>query len=77
MELAVPAWHGSITQFERHDIERVQKGALHIILGDRYESYKDALKFSNLDSLEKRRDKLCLNMQRRLKKMLNIKIGSR
>ena len=31
LELAVPAWHGAITKEERDDIERVQKGALHVI----------------------------------------------
>ena len=43
LELAVPAWHGAITQAERADIERVQKGALFTIFGDRYYSYKNAL----------------------------------
>ena len=60
LELAVPAWHGAITQAERLDIERVQKCALYIILGDAYGSYKQALKYLNLDNLEARRDKLCL-----------------
>ena len=30
----VPAWHGEITQVERLDIERIQKSAAHIIIGD-------------------------------------------
>ena len=30
LELAVPAWHGAITQAERDEIERVQKAAMHI-----------------------------------------------
>ena len=60
LELAVPAWHGSISQVERTDIERVQKCALHIILGDEYEGYKGALELAGLDTLEVRRDNLCL-----------------
>ena len=28
LELAVPAWHGAITQLERMDIERIQKSEL-------------------------------------------------
>ena len=59
LELAVPAWHGAITQSERADIERVQKGALYSIFGDNYGSYRNALKLANLNTLEARRDKLC------------------
>ena len=54
-ELAVPAWNGAITQ---EVIERVQKAALHIILGDNYVSYRTALQSCNLTSLESRREKL-------------------
>ena len=60
LEFAVPAWHGAITTVERQDIERVQKVGLLIILGDQYESYRNALQATNLESLETRRDKLCL-----------------
>ena len=60
LELAVPAWQGSITQAERLAIERVQKIACCIILGEKYLSYKSALKTLNLESLESRRKKLSL-----------------
>jgi hypothetical protein len=33
LELAVPAWHGAISQDERNEIERVQKAAHHIVHG--------------------------------------------
>ena len=33
LEFASTAWHEAITMTERQDIDRVQKGALHIILG--------------------------------------------
>ena len=65
LELAVPAWHGAITQADSNDIERVQKCALHIILGDSYEGYRNALELSNLESLESRRDKLCLKFAKK------------
>ena len=68
LELAVPAWHGAITQMERMDIERIQKCAAHIILGERYISYKQALKTLNMQSLQSRRDKLCLNFARKAEK---------
>ena len=65
LELAVPAWQGAITQQERINLERVQKSAAHIILGDDYFSYKMALKHLNLESLESRRNKLCLNFSKK------------
>ena len=59
LELAVPAWHAAITVAERKDIERVQKTAAHIMLGDAYNDYENALDFLGLESLEERRNKLC------------------
>ena len=59
-ELGVQAWHCSRTQGETRDIERVQKSALHIVLGNKYISYKHALEFVKLETLEQRRVKLSL-----------------
>ena len=60
LELAVAAWNGAITQKEKVDIERVQKTALHIMLGEMYQSYGDALELVGLEMLDVRRHKLCL-----------------
>ena len=60
LELAVPVWHSGITLSEQVDIERIQKSAAHIILGDHYLTYKDALITLGLESLKCRREKLCL-----------------
>ena len=68
LELAVPAWHGAISQENSIEIERVQKAALHIILGDNYLSYKNALQSVNLTSLESRREQICLKFARRASK---------
>ena len=65
LELAVPAWQGAITQAERDEIERVQKAAFHIALGDDYQSYRNALKYFEMDSLENRRQKLCKKFARK------------
>ena len=40
LEFAAPVWNGAITNVEKQDIERTQKGDLHIILGDQYVDYK-------------------------------------
>ena len=53
-------WHSSLTQKDKNDLERVQKSALKVILKERYTNYKDALDVINMDSLEMRREKLCL-----------------
>ena len=60
LELAVPAWNGGITVEERMDIERVQKSACHIILGDSYASYRSALIDLDLESLAVRQNNLSL-----------------
>ena len=60
LEFGAPAWQGSLTLDDNTDIERVQKCALHIILGKDYISYKNALQSFNLENLEARRTRLCL-----------------
>ena len=59
LEFAVPVWHSGLTQGDSCDIERVQKAALHVMLGDDYASYSAALKLTHLDTLESRRRILC------------------
>ena len=53
---------------ERCDIERVQKVALHIILGDKYDSYEKAQELTTMETLEKRRNKLCLKFAKKAEK---------
>ena len=60
LEFGVPVWNSSITKDESLEIERVQKAFLHIALQDQYSDYNAALKKTSLDSLEKRRLKLCI-----------------
>ena len=68
LELAVPAWHGAISQDERNEIERVQKAAHHIVLGEQYLSYRSALKHTGMDTLDSRRDKLCRKFAKKAEK---------
>ena len=55
----MPVWHSGLTQCNRYDIERVQRAAMHIILGDSYCTYENALRVMGLETLESRRNKLC------------------
>ena len=61
-------WNSSITKEESVDIERVQKAFLHIALQDQYTDYKNALKIACLDSLEDRRQKLCITFAKKTAK---------
>ena len=60
LEQSAVVWHSSLTRKNTDDLERVQKSALKLILKERYTDYKNALKVVRLDTLEERRQKLCL-----------------
>jgi hypothetical protein len=70
LELAVPAWHSSLTLKQSADIERVQRVALYIILSDvntgksEY-NYDMSLVILNLEPLSIRREKLCLTFAKK------------
>ena len=61
VEQSAVVWHTSITNGEQKDLERIQKVALRLILGENYTSYNEALKQTGLDTLRSRRTKLSLN----------------
>ena len=50
----------SLIQENSDDIERVQKSAVKIILGRHYESYEKSLIKLEMESLQDRREFLCL-----------------
>ena len=54
-EFAVPWWGPMITKAESEMLERILKTGLHIILEDKYGSFRKALKLTNLQSLAYRR----------------------
>ena len=62
LEQSCVVWHFDITQEEISDLERVQKVALKIILQEAYESYNQALKSLNLETLFVRREKLQISV---------------
>ena len=53
-------WHSSLTQKNSEDLERVLKTAIRILLGDQYNGYEYGLTELGIDTLEKRREQLCL-----------------
>ena len=60
LEQSAVVWHSSLTLKNRNEIERVQKSAVKIILGNKYTEYKDALKILRLETLFERRNRLSL-----------------
>ena len=60
LESSAVVWHSSITEGERYSLERVQKVALKVILKDSYIDYDDALEKTGLESLDDRREDLCI-----------------
>ena len=60
LELAAPVWHSGLTVKQSRDIERVQKIALFIMLGDNFINYDVACTIVGIEPLQFRRDQLCL-----------------
>ena len=68
LEQSATVWHSGITSENSSDLERVQKSALKIILNRSYSTYENALARLGIDSLESRREQLCLNFARKCTK---------
>ena len=65
LEQSAVVWHSSLTQKCRVKLERVQKSALRIILRDQYVNYRNALEVLGLQSLDERRESLCLKFAKK------------
>ena len=65
LEQSAVVWHSSLTEENKADLERVQKSAVKIILGGQYNGYRNSLKNLNMETLDERREKLCLNFAKR------------
>ena len=57
LEQSCVVWNFNITKRNEKELERVQKVAVRLILGN-YNSYKEALEYLNLESLKERRNVL-------------------
>ena len=58
LEQSCVVWHSSLSKENEEDLERVQKSAVKLILGNEYQSYEDALVQADLDCLKNRREEL-------------------
>ena len=64
LEQSCVVWHSSLTVENSEDLERVQKSAVRIIIGNKFENYENALIKANLQKLSDRREQLCLKFAR-------------
>ena len=60
-EQGVAIWNSGLTKAQVNDIEKIQKVALKIILGDQYKTYDKACHYFDTEKLSLRRLKLCTN----------------
>ena len=68
LEYAAPAWTPGLTKTQERILERVQRRACRIILGNTYAGYDNALQHLSLPSLAERRELLCLKFAKTLLK---------
>ena len=73
LEKSAVVWHSSLTVKNRKDLERIQKCAVLVIMGKNYTNYKNGLKELNLETLEKRRENLCLKFAKECLKNEKVK----
>ena len=70
VEFGAVVWHSSLTQELELKIERIQKAAVRVIMGNNYTTYDEGLQRLKLDKLSERRRKICLTFA---KKSLKLK----
>ena len=73
LEQSAVVWHSSLSQENSEDLERVQKTAVRIILSDKYNGYENGLAHLGLETLENRREQLCLTFARKCTKIDKLK----
>ena len=68
LEQSATVWHSSLTDENTNDLERVQKSAVRIILGDKYIGYTKSLEKLDMETLAERRKQLCLSFALKCRK---------
>ena len=73
LEKSATLWHSSLTEKNKNDLERIQKTAVKIMLGNNNVSYKKGLLKLDIDDLSTRREKLCLDFAKKCTKNPKLK----
>ena len=64
-EMACQVFHSGLTKNQSKDIEKIQKRALKLILGNQYSCYDEACTLMSAEPLSDRRDTLCVTFMKR------------
>ena len=73
IEQSATVWHSSLTEENIADLNRVQKCAVRVIMGENYTDYKKSLEILDIETLESRRYNLCKKMALKTVKIPNMK----
>ena len=73
LEQSAVVWHSSLTSKNRKDLERVQKAAVKVIMGSNYTTYKEGLQDLKIQTLDDRREALCLSFGKKCLKNEKVK----
>ena len=65
LEQSCVVWNSSLSEENIEDLERVQKAAVRVMLGQKYTNYEDGLEKLNLKKLADRRNELCLKFAKK------------
>ena len=68
LEFCVAVWTPGLTKAEAYQIERVQKCALHVIMGANFIDYENSLSILKTEKLSERRSNLCLKFIKQCEK---------
>ena len=73
LEKSVAVWHSGLTNLNKEMMERVQVSSMKAIFKKQYTNYKEALKIANLNTLDFRREKMCLKFAKDCLKIDKLK----
>ena len=69
LEYGTKIWHGSLTEEEFKDIERIQRHGMKIICPEK--TYERALIECGMETLENRREKMCIKLINDMKDLIH------
>ena len=66
-------WNSSLTEENKNNLERIQKSTMKIFFDTKYKGYRNLLNNLDMDTLENRRNKLCLEFAKKCVKNEKLK----
>ena len=66
LEQSAVVWHSSLSEENINDLERVQRSAVRIILGEKFNGYRKSLDMLGIQTLKERRKELCSRFAKKI-----------